>query len=586
MKYDGNSFPVYKEYDSDMSGRFLNPPMTRKQIIERVSEMETKQDLLVLLNELKKEDLGEKYHPFTMTALNYHCNPRRDVHRRYKQFSIPKKSGGTRCISAPSKGLKCILRYLNKILQAMYEPCDAAMGFVPGRSIADNAAQHTGRDYVFNTDLKDFFPSIHQARIWKVLQLQPFSLNKELASVIAGLCCMLDTNGGGVLPQGSPCSPILTNIICRQLDRRLTGLAKRFNLRYTRYADDITFSGDHNVFQNGGEFMKEFERLIKDQHFVINHKKTRLQRHGQRQEVTGIVVNEKVNIAREYIEDIRNLLYIWKRYGRDHAYAKFLRRYLNSKAYVTEKNRRANMESVIAGRLLYIRMVIGEQSPAYQKLASQFASLCQVKAKVSESNLTYIATYRISEFESLFGTEVTFMYKKRKFVSGKSKTAAVCRLANMVEMIAVNVRCDGVIYKYLTNPDNKSLAEIKRRFYISLCQRSDRKFWLITVGKMTNEHNRSYEGEYKAKVKVDRNHSWFVLPDEDFYIDEPRNQHDAFEIIDEFRAWVESKEEEMRKAASLEMMPDYDKNPGPYRYDYSRAGYIPITDVPSKKIKY
>ena len=289
--------------------------MTKQQIVEKVRKMETKKDLLRLLNTIKKEDLGENYHPFTISLLNYYCNPNRDPKKRYKHFTIPKKSGGVRDIHAPVKGLKSMLTYLNVVFQAMYEPTEAAMGFVPGRSIADNASVHVGKYYVFNTDLKDFFPSIQQPRLWAVLQLKPFSLNKELASVIAGLCCMQDANGDGVLPQGSPCSPILTNIICRQLDRRLTGLAKRFNLKYTRYADDITFSSDYNVFQDDSEFMNEFKRIIADQHFIFNDKKTRLQRSNERQEVTGLVVNEKVNVVREYVRDIRNLLYIWKRYG-------------------------------------------------------------------------------------------------------------------------------------------------------------------------------------------------------------------------------------------------------------------------------
>ena len=222
--------------------------MTQQQIIEKVHGLKTKMDLLNLLNELKREDLGKDCHRFTLNQIYFYCNPNRNPKKRYKDFSIPKKSGGVRNISSPKGSLKLILTYLNVIFQAMYEPTDAAMGFVPGRSIADNAAAHIGKNYVFNTDLQDFFPSVHQARIWAILQKKPFSLNAELASVIAGLCCMQDPKGTldkkgkviGVLPQGSPCSPILTNIVCRNLDRKLLGLAKRFNLAYTRYADDLS----------------------------------------------------------------------------------------------------------------------------------------------------------------------------------------------------------------------------------------------------------------------------------------------------------------------------------------------------------
>ena len=283
--------------------------MTQQHIIEKVHGLKTKMDLLNLLNELKREDLGKDCHRFTMNQINFYCNPNRNPKKRYKDFTIQKKSGKPRTISAPRGSLKMLLTYLNNIFQAMYEPTDAAMGFVPGRSIADNAAVHTGRNYVFNVDLEDFFPSVRQARIWKILQKKPFSLNEELASVIAGLCCMQDPKGTldrkgyviGVLPQGSPCSPILTNIVCRNLDRKLIGLAKRFNLTYTRYADDITFSSDYNVFQEGSEFMKEFTKIVAEQEFRINDNKTRLQKSGQRQEVTGLIVIQRYPFSPLYM---------------------------------------------------------------------------------------------------------------------------------------------------------------------------------------------------------------------------------------------------------------------------------------------
>ena len=541
--------------------------MTKQQIVEKVRKMETKKDLLRLLNTIKKEDLGENYHPFTMRLLNYYCNPNRDPKKRYKHFTIPKKSGGVRDIHAPVKGLKSMLTYLNVVFQAMYEPTEAAMGFVPGRSIADNASVHVGKYYVFNTDLKDFFPSIQQPRVWAVLQLKPFSLNKELASVIAGLCCMQDANGDGVLPQGSPCSPILTNIICRQLDRRLTGLAKRFNLKYTRYADDITFSSDYNVFQDDSEFMTEFKRIIADQHFIFNDKKTRLQRSNERQEVTGLVVNEKVNVVREYVRDIRNLLYIWKRYGYEQAYAKFYPRYVSSKAYRPKNQGMPSMECVIEGKLLYLSMVMGEDSSVYNKLLVTFEELCPDRKKVVDNNLTYEVSYRIDEFESLFNTQVTFKHKeKTDGISGKSKNTAICSIDDSQHQIAVNVRCDSAIEKYLENPDNETLAKIKKRFYISLCLRGEKKFWLITRARMTNEHKTSYIDEYKAKVNPDL--SWQDLADEEiknvYCLDISDIPEDKF-IDSELMSEKVAPLQENRK-----------RNPVKYTYDEQKAEYKPL----------
>ena len=495
-----------------------------------------------------------------MSLLNYYCNPNRDPKKRYKHFTIPKKSGGVRDIHAPVKGLKSMLTYLNVVFQAMYEPTEGAMGFVPGRSIADNASVHVGKYYVFNTDLKDFFPSIQQPRVWAVLQLKPFSLNKELATVIAGLCCMQDANGDGVLPQGSPCSPILTNIICRQLDRRLTGLAKRFNLKYTRYADDITFSSDYNVFQDDSEFMTEFKRIIADQHFIFNDKKTRLQRSNERQEVTGLVVNEKVNVVREYVRDIRNLLYIWKRYGYEQAYAKFYPRYVSSKAYRPKNQGMPSMECVIEGKLLYLRMVMGEDSSVYNKLLGTFEELCPDRKKVVDNNLTYEVSYRIDEFESFFNTQVTFKYKENADgVSGKSKTTALCTIDDHQHQIAVNVRCDSTIDKYLANPDNETLAKIKKRFYISLCLRGEKKFWLITRARMTNDHKTSYKDEYRAKVNPD--FSWQDLDEED----------DLVELTE--KEFIDS---EHTSASIATSQTPKERNSVIYTYDEQKAEYKPL----------
>ena len=530
--------------------------MTQKQIIDTVHGLETKMDLLNLLNALKREDLGKDFHRFTISQLNYFCNPNRNPKKRYRNFNIPKKSGGVRTISAPVKGLKSILTYLNVVLQAMYQPTDAAMGFVPGRSIADNASIHIGRNYVFNTDLKDFFPSIRQPRIWKMLQLKPYSLNKELASVIAGLCCMQDSNGDGVLPQGSPCSPILTNIVCRNLDRRLSGLAKRFNLKYTRYADDITFSSDYNVFQEDSDFMTEFKRIVADQNFTINEKKTRLQKSGQRQEVTGLVVNEKVNIAKEYYRDIRSLLYIWNRYGEEQAYAKFCVRYKASRAYNAKKGGMPNMPAVIAGKLLYMKMVMGEDSTAYITLRDKFLTLCPEQKPSLRNNLTYLVSYRLDEFENAFNTKIEFGYKPNSSVSGKSRTMGAFMLEGERHSISINIRCDSIIDKFLANPSDKELVKIKQRLFISLSERGNDRFWLITIAKMNNEHKKSYEGSFVAKVKM--------LPAEmsgrAFIAGEQFNE---FEVpTDEFGGLASLVEEEL-------------VHPGPFVYNHKINQWVP-----------
>lgn len=396
--------------------------MEKQQLIEKIRSVTDRQSLLDLLNEVKRDMLGDKYHPFTMRMLMLLCNPRIVEichYMRYRMFVIPKKSGGYREIFAPRGNLKWMQKCLNEIFSALYTPSAYAMGFAQGRNVVDNARYHTNQNYVFNIDLSDFFPSIDQARVWRRLQLAPFNFNKDVASVIAGLCAIKSrrTTDEGTsecynLPQGAPTSPILTNAICDTLDRRLAGLAKRFGLHYSRYADDITFSSMHNVYQEGSDFRKELERIITDQHFAINSKKTRLHHRGERQEVTGLTVSEKVNVARGYVKDVRALLHIWKRYGYNAAVAAFYPRYKSEKGYLHPGD--PNLQNVISGKLCYLKMVKGESDPVYCRLAEQFVRLnAEVKASQTlERSWEYITTETIPEFEKRLGVQIKYARAK------------------------------------------------------------------------------------------------------------------------------------------------------------------------------
>lgn len=361
--------------------------MDKKRIIKKANALETREDLLSLLSELKKAELGNKAYPFQLKQLTWYCNPDH-IRRRYKKFSIPKKSGGVRHIVSPARGLMSLLTYVNQILQAMFEPCSQVVGFVKNRSIVTGAQKHINHRYVLNLDLTDFFTSIERGKVFYWLTQPPFNFNKEIANTLAGLCCMRMENEDHtyryVLPQGSPASPIITNVVCQIMDKKLNGIAKRFNLTYTRYADDITFSGNEYVFSPKGEFWSELKRIISVNGFTINEKKTRLQKRGERQEVTGIIVSDRINVTRSYISDIRNLLFIWEKYGYDSAYKKFLPRYKKSKGYI--KKGEPTMEGVVEGKLLYLKMVKGAASPIYVKLQGQYDRLVkQEDSKKQES---------------------------------------------------------------------------------------------------------------------------------------------------------------------------------------------------------
>lgn len=356
-----------------------NFQMDKERIIETLNTHDCKTALLILLNDAKQEYLGDKAYPFELRQITFYSNPASDV-KRYNDFEIPKKSGGSRKISAPVEGLKIILKCMNMILQEIYEPSKYAMGFAKNRSVVDNAKRHINQNYVFNIDLKDFFPSITRARICARLKVKPFEFSDDIARMISGLCAMKVTDGENVkyvLPQGAPTSPTITNIICDKLDHKLAGLAKRFGLNYSRYADDITFSSSHNVYQEESDFRKELQRIITEDGFVINDKKTRLQKRGGRQEVTGVIVCEKANVTKKYVKEIRNLLYIWERYGYDEAVKSFHPRYKAEKGHVKKHN--PNLYAVLEGKLLYLKMVKGENDSVYKRLQGKYDSLMEVK---------------------------------------------------------------------------------------------------------------------------------------------------------------------------------------------------------------
>jgi RNA-directed DNA polymerase len=347
-------------------------------IREKFASLTTKEDLLELLNEAKRFMYGDGCKKVELKTLTYYANPH-FCKERYTSFSIAKKNGGLRSINAPVKGLRSILKILNFILQAVYDYHPAATGFVQNKSIVDNAKAHTGKAYVYNLDIKDFFHSFDRNRVKMGFYRKPFNLKKEkeeLAFFLACLCTHpFEVNGEIkiVLPQGSPTSPTITNILCQNLDRRLQGLAKRFKLSYTRYADDITFSSSHNVFINK-EFKQELKRIIEvDQQLGINPEKTRLQKEDSRQEVTGLVVNVKPNVHTRYVKQIRMWLYYWEKYGFQKAEQIFKLDYIRDKGHV--KTAEPNMVNVIDGKLEFLKMVKGAEDPTYKKLHTRFLKL-------------------------------------------------------------------------------------------------------------------------------------------------------------------------------------------------------------------
>jgi retron-type reverse transcriptase len=254
---------------------------------------------------------------FTPSGLAYIVHKIPDE-KKYTSFEIPKRSGGTRKIDAPIPELKALQLRLAKVLyvcrQEMqtdgYRPL--AHAFERGRSIVTNASLHKRRRYVLNLDLKDFFPSLNFGRVRGFfIKDSYFSLHEDVATLIAQIACYANA-----LPQGSPCSPIISNLVGHLLDTRLVRFAKKHKCTYSRYADDITFSTNQKEFPaalaapvQGTTSQWEVGALLKAkiEHsgFEINPAKTRMQYRGSRQVTTGLLVNLKVNTRPEYYRTAR-----------------------------------------------------------------------------------------------------------------------------------------------------------------------------------------------------------------------------------------------------------------------------------------
>lgn len=345
-----------------------------EEIRERWPHIKTKESLLSILNVALTILYGRDARKLTLRMLNYYAYSSHNK-KRYVTFQVPKKKKGEfRTIDAPCAGLKMIQRALNLIFQTIYTPHEAAMGFVPHRSVVTNARVHVGQKYVYNIDLKEFFPSITSGRLFKRLQVAPFSMDKKMASIVTDLCCYTNADGKNVLPQGAPTSPTITNFISEHLDRKLSKLARAYGMKYTRYADDITFSCSSNMFAEDGKFCKSLHNIVEEEeHFKINTDKTRLCHSGERQEVTGLTVNEQTNVTRKYVKQIRLFLHVWEAKGLPEAQRLFEKHY-------TPKTTRPNVgiphiENVIAGKMLYLKMVKGEKDETYRKLNERLLKL-------------------------------------------------------------------------------------------------------------------------------------------------------------------------------------------------------------------
>ncbi len=217
----------------------------------------------------------------------------RAVRPQYTRFNIPKRSGGTREILAPVPELKKLQRQLLRRVLAKLKAHPNVTGFERNFSIVSNAVPHVDKEIVIHLDLKDFFTSTTAKRIEQFFRA--IGWNSDAAELLTELVTYK-----GSLPQGAPTSPRLSNLVNFKMDTRLTALAEKFDADYTRYADDLTFSLNRVAGEvRANEIIHAVKEIARDEGYALHmHKKLRISRKHDRQIVTGLVVNKKVNLPR------------------------------------------------------------------------------------------------------------------------------------------------------------------------------------------------------------------------------------------------------------------------------------------------
>jgi RNA-directed DNA polymerase len=290
--------------------------------------------------------------------------------RMYQKFEIPKGNGKKRVISAPDRRLKMLQTKIASSLAPIYRPRNPVHGFVDGRSVKTNATAHLRSKFVMNLDIEGFFSAITEGRVSGLMSA--LGIDGRVAEILARICC-----NEGVLPQGAPSSPIISNMICFRMDKELQTIAKESRCIYTRYADDITFSSYQPLtllFEGSpplpGNFSPDLlkERLrgaFQSNGFAINAKKVHYADKHSRRTVTGLKINELVNVDRKFVRNVRAALFVVEKQGTAIAQAALKDKY----------GRTASLASHLRGRISWIGHIKGPSDPIFRCLALRYNKL-------------------------------------------------------------------------------------------------------------------------------------------------------------------------------------------------------------------
>jgi RNA-directed DNA polymerase len=288
--------------------------------------------------------------------LAFHSDATDKIH--YVRFTVPKKSGGVRELSAPHRDLAAAQRWIFQNILQLLPTHPAAHGFVRGRSIRTNASPHVGRRILVNADMKDFFPTITFHRVRGALQQLGYS---PAAATVLGLLCTESPRrtveyagkifhvaiGPRALPQGACTSPALSNLVARRLDSRLSGIAAKLGWHYTRYADDLSFSADATADpeKTTGYLLARIRHITADEGFLINEAKTRVLKQSSAMAVTGVVVNRRPGVRRREVRRLRAILHNAGKHG----------------LAAQNRDHDPHFEARIRGQIAFVRMINPDQ---------------------------------------------------------------------------------------------------------------------------------------------------------------------------------------------------------------------------------
>jgi retron-type reverse transcriptase len=290
--------------------------------------------------------------------------------RMYHSFEIAKGKHKKRIINAPDKRLKYLQRKIAPLLDQLYRVRNPVHGFVAERSVKTNAAAHLRKRFVLNIDLKDFFPSITEKRVKGVLD--SLGIDSGVSKIIARLSC-----NNNHLPQGAPTSPVLSNMICFRMDKELLTFAKSARCIYTRYADDITFSSNQPMtaafggpVPPSGHFSPELlvpilRQVFANNGFTINPDKAHYADRNSRRMVTGLKINEILNVDRCYVRNIRAALYSVETLGEKAAQVKYASKYGGT----------SDIGAHLQGKISWLGHIRGPSDPVFRAVAVRFNSV-------------------------------------------------------------------------------------------------------------------------------------------------------------------------------------------------------------------